>query len=341
MTAETALDSTFGEYGSDRHGLVWAYRFHDGNSASQIGAEEVASRLRTPDGDSFYWLHFSLANTATERWLRQFAELPDAFYDAIRETAGPTRVERDGDALVAVINDVLFDFQYEATDISSLALAVLPGVMISARIKPLRSIDRLRESVRTGTVARSPAALLAQLLENQAGVLTEIVRRTNHDVDSIEDKVLVSRVGGNRARLSALRRLLVRLQRLLAPEPAALFRLLNRPPLWITEEDRADLRRAAEEFSVAVADCSTLVERAKLVQEELAAIVNEQTNRSLFLLTFVTVIFLPFNVVGSLFGMNVGGIPFAESGVGFWVIIFLVTIAAFALARVLLRQFRR
>jgi zinc transporter len=35
---------------------------------------------------------------------------------------------------------------------------------------------------------------------------------------------------------------------------------------------------------------------------------------------FVTVIFLPFNVIGSLFGMNVGGIPFAESHAGFWVI---------------------
>ena len=31
--------------------------------------------------------------------------------------------------------------------------------------------------------------------------------------------------------------MLVRLQRLLAPEPAALFRLLNRPPSWIADAD--------------------------------------------------------------------------------------------------------
>jgi zinc transporter len=339
---EQAVRQPFGEYGSDRNGLVWGYVFHSGDAARAVTSEEVAQQLAAPANDgSFFWLHFSLANTATERWLRQHANLPDAFYDALREASGPTRLEQDGEALVAVINDVLFDFHYEATDISSLTLAVLPRVMISARLKPLRSIDRLRESVRSGTATRSPVALLAQLLENQAGVLTEIVRRSNEDVNSIEDKVLVSRVGGSRARLSALRRLLVRLQRILAPEPAALFRLLNRPPAWVTEEDLADLRRSAEEFSVAVADCATLVERAKLVQEELAAMVNEQTNRSLFLLTFVTVIFLPFNVIGSLFGMNVGGIPLAKSHAGFWVIIFLVTIVTIGIARILLRQFRR
>jgi zinc transporter len=96
----------------------------------------------------------------------------------MRESSGPTRVEQDSDALVAVIHDVLFDFHYEATDNSSLTLAVMPGVVISVRLKPLRSIDRLRESVRAGTATRSPVALLAQLLENQAGVLTEIVRRS-------------------------------------------------------------------------------------------------------------------------------------------------------------------
>ena len=42
------------------------------------------------------------------------------------------------------------------------------------------------------------------------------------------------------------------------------------------------------------------------------------------LLTVVTVLALPFNVIGGLFGMNVGGIPFAQHEGGFWVIVALV-----------------
>jgi zinc transporter len=73
-----------------------------------------------------------------------------------------------------------------------------------------------------------------------------------------------------------------------------------------------------------VADSAALVERIKILQEELAALINERTNRTLFVLTVVTVLALPFNVIGGLFGMNVGGIPFSDHPAGFWLIVFLV-----------------
>jgi Mg2+ and Co2+ transporter CorA len=114
--------------------------------------------------------------------------------------------------------------------------------------------------------------------QNQADVLAELVRKSGPQVDKIEDSILTSRIGSNRSQLSGLRRMLVRLQRLLAPEPAALFRLLNLPPAWIAAEDLQELRQSAEEFALVVGDCAALVERVKLIQEELVAMVNEQTN---------------------------------------------------------------
>src|SRR5262249_1072672 len=152
---------------------------------------------------------------------------------------------------------------------------------------------------------RSPVELLAHLLRNQAGVLVEILRQSTTRVDQIEDQLLANHVSTTRNELGSLRRLLVRLQRLLAPEPAALFRLLTRPPDWISNEDLQDLRQAAEEMSTAVGDTLVLVERVKLIQEEFAALLNEKNSRTLFILTVVTVLALPINLVAGLFGMNV------------------------------------
>ncbi len=46
--------------------------------------------------------------------------------------------------------------------------------------------------------------------------------------------------------------------------------------------DTQVLRRSSEEFSVVLSDMSSLQERIELVQEEIAALANEQTGCSLF-----------------------------------------------------------
>jgi zinc transporter len=61
-----------------------------------------------------------------------------------------------------------------------------------------------------------------------------------------------------------------------------------------------------------------------LLQEEIAAKLTEQNNRTLFTLTVVTVLALPINIIAGFFGMNVGGVPLADDPHGFWVLVALV-----------------
>lgn len=323
------MDIDGAAYGSDKYGLVWAYLFAPGQPAEEIDADRVVNWLQEEPRESFLWLHFSLANTASARWMQSHLQLPSAFYDSLQEKAVSTRIEIEDATLVAVMHDVLFGAGFDASSVSSVSTCLEPRVLVSARRRPLRSVDGLRAAVKRGQVFRSSAELLTQLLREQANVLVDIVRQSTAKVDVIEDQLLADKAAMGRRELGAMRRLLVRLQRLLAPEPAALFRLLNRPPEWLGSEDVQDLRQAAEEFSTAVADAMALSERVKLLQEEVSVLINEQTNRTLFVLTVVTVMALPVNMIAGLFGMNVGGIPLSESRHGFAVIVtLLVTVTA-------------
>jgi zinc transporter len=128
------------------------------------------------------------------------------------------------------------------------------------------------------------------------------------------------------------------LQRLLAPDPGALGRTIANPPAWLSGADTQVLRQASEDFALALRDIAALQERIKLLQDETSARVAEENNRSLFLLTMVTVMALPINLMAGLFGMNVAGIPLADQAHGFWIVIALialltVSVAAFALRR--------
>lgn len=308
-------------YGADDNGLICGFRFAADGAGVPVGTDSTPADAAS---SGFTWLHFNLSHAGAEKWIAKNLAIAPAFLDAYRDVSRSTRVELTDDLLIAVVNDVLYDFQFEPSEISTLWLVVTPGLVLSARVQPLRSIDRLRDAVRKGAKIKTPVELLVRLMHDQSDVLVGIVRTATHRVDSIEDSLLSGRIAPKRAHLGSLRRVLVRLQRLLAPEPAALFRLLRMPPPWVGADDAADLHHAAEDFNVALRDMATLQERIKLIQEEIAGRVAEANNRSLFTLTVVTVLALPINLIAGLMGMNVGGVPLADHPRGFWVIFAIV-----------------
>jgi zinc transporter len=312
-------------YGSDFSGLVCGFRFQCDGPGVPVHAEQILEWIERKDTDNeFLWLHFDLANSSSERWMRSRLDLPEAFFNTMRDGSHSTRIEHQEGALFAVINDVMFNFEQTPSEIATLWIYTHQKLLVSARMKPLRSIDTLRESVRRGEEFRSSAELLAHLLRDQADLLVHIVRRTSIEVDGIEDRFLSMRAGTSRSDLGTMRRVLVRLQRLLAPEPGSVFRLLARPPRWLHPHDVQDLRDATEEFSLVLNDLAGLVERIKLLQEEIATRLDEQSNRTLFTLTLVTVLALPMNIIAGFFGMNVGGVPLAENHHGFWLLVAIV-----------------
>ena len=326
---------TAAPYGTDASGLICGYLFDPETGGHALDCSDavlwldVRGGMTSAVGESidarFLWLHFNLAHTGALPWLKVHAGLADDFFEMLADDSShATRIERSEQALDAVINDIHFDFSFEPSDISTLWISVKQHLVITARRKPLRSVDKLREAVNRGQRLRSTVELLEHLLHAQADVLVDIVRDVTDRVDRIEDQMLSNRPGANRSRLGALRRLLVRLQRLLAPEPAALFRLLQHPPAWVADPDAQALRQSSEEFSVVLRDMTTLQERIKLLQEEIAALVNEDNSRSLFVLTIVTVLALPINIIAGLLGMNVGGVPLAQHPHGFWIVVAIV-----------------
>src|SRR6516165_2128907 len=164
-------------YGADDTGLVWGYLFTPDHAPTPIDCAHALQRLSdsmSPESDAslgFVWLHFSLSNAASPRWLREHLELPDSFYDSLHERVGSTRLEIENGAVVAVVHDVVFNTTFDAESISTVTLYMEPRVIVSARLRPLRSLDRLRAAVRLGLNLRSTAELLALPINLTAGLL--------------------------------------------------------------------------------------------------------------------------------------------------------------------------
>jgi zinc transporter len=324
--------------GGDRQGLICAYLFRPAAPPVAIDSAAEAETLLGRIGDGFLWLHVNASRAGAEDWMRTHASLSDNFFEALHEGSRSTRIERDGDALFAVINDVTFDFAFDASDVATLWVSVHSDLVVSARRQPLRSVDRLRMAAKHGTAFDSSVALLDELLRDQADELQRIARKATERVDVIEDAVLTGDHETHTAELARLRRLMVRLQRMLAPEPSALARTLADPPAWVAASDTQRLQQASEEFAVVLRDIASLQERIKLMQEEAAARISDANARTLFTLTMVTVLALPINLISGLFGMNVGGIPLAEHHSGFWIMVGVIATLTGVLVWIVVRR---
>ena len=340
MTALSSTTLANPSYGTDEHGLICGYWFQPGEPVSTLADAKAATALLASDQAGFVWLHFNLSHAQAESWLRSAAKLGENFFEALHDGSRSTRIERDGESLFAVINDVTFDFSLDAGDVSTLWVNVTERLVITARRQPLRSIDRLRMSVKRGETLGSSVALLNHLLGDQADELQRIVRMAAERVDDVEDAVLAGQHERHTAELARLRRLMVRLQRLLAPEPSALLRTLSNPPVWVLAEDRQRMHHASEEFALVLRDITALQERIKLMQDEAATRVAEENNRSLFMLTMVTVLALPINLISGLFGMNVGGTPMGNHPAGFWMVAGGITTLTVLIGVLTLRRVR-
>jgi zinc transporter len=104
------------------------------------------------------------------------------------------------------------------------------------------------------------------------------------------------------------------------------------------EHDREVLREVAERTTKYVEDVSSLVERAAIMHDELESRLNERMNRNMQTMSVVAVLFLPVSFLSSLWGMNVGGIPWSQNEWGFVIMCTLMAVLMGAQVWVLRRH---
>ena len=82
----TPLTST---YGADSTGLICGFHFGVDGTGDSLDTRRALQWLDqdvavTGAGGGFVWLHFNLAHSGTEKWLRDNLQLSDVFHESLR-----------------------------------------------------------------------------------------------------------------------------------------------------------------------------------------------------------------------------------------------------------------
>jgi zinc transporter len=302
-------------FGSDPlPGLVWAFRIHDDGGAEELDVD----RPIEPDHDGWLWLHFNLADARGSGFLKAFPDLPE---EAIEALVGPDthqQLQAESDCVYGVIADLGRDFEGITEEIRLLHFAMTERCLISARRRALNAVDATRQALRAGRRIESVAALLELIVDHVADAIDRLADDLALQMDRIEERILDRETSGERQQLGVFRRVTVRLHRQLAGSRALFHRLDERDPEELSPGLRLDAGRLSQRLDGLDHEIDALRDRARLLQDEISSQLVEETNRNLRALSIVTILFLPPTLVAGFFGMNLKGIAYAESEVGFW-----------------------
>ena len=132
----------------------------------------------------------------------------------------------------------------------------------------------------------------------------------------MEDHLVNEHISNERLRLKSVRRLAVSIHRPVATL-AALFQDDERERWTVPASAHAMLKRLTLRLEALDRELVATNDRARLLQEELAAELADESNRSLRALAVMSALLLPGSLVVGLFGMNTGGLPLSDNPIGF------------------------
>jgi zinc transporter len=163
---------------------------------------------------------------------------------------------------------------------------------------------------------KSPALALGLAMEIYVEHVEDLVEDLGDRLGGVEDYVLTEPQDLTDIGLSPLRRTLARHRRELQALRGALSRVGGRrtgkaerladwlPDIvaWIEDVDR---------------EAAALQDRGRLLHEEIDTLINNATARSSKLLAVMSTLLIPPTLITGAFGMNLSGLPFEKSHIGF------------------------
>ena len=246
--------------------------------------------------------------------------------DALIAEETRPRVAEIGEGALIILRGVNLNENADPEDMVSIRIWADRNRIITSRKRPLLSVRDIVKKVEENDGPGTTSEFLVLLTDRLTTRIEETIEMIEDRVALVEEETVEANRNELRKDVSVIRREAIMLRRYLAPQREALARLYAEKISWLEEPDRIRLREVTDKLIRYVEDLDSIRDRASVIHEELANRLSEQMNTRMYVLSLVAAIFLPLGFLTGLLGINVGGIPGANSKGAFFV--FVIILAA-------------
>ncbi|MGM0585450.1 MAG: CorA family divalent cation transporter [Pseudomonadota bacterium] len=313
-------------------GLLWAFEIGPDGAARALSAEEAGGRPEAPG--AWRWMHLDGGSEEAAAWLRGPAGLPVRAAAALLAEDTRPRSAALGEGRLVILRGVDIDEAAQPRDMVAMRLWTDDARILSLTLRPMGAAEELREEAEAGELPGARGRFLALLAERLAEDVEPVLDMLEERFAALEEKALAA--PGEEApdpeamsdALAELRRMAIPLSRFVGPQREAMVEMRRAGEALLDAADRESLAETGDRLQRHVEDLAALRERAQALSEQIASDAMERTNRAMYMLSLVSVLFLPLGFLTGLLGVNLGGIPGAGNELGFWAFVGLLAVVA-------------
>lgn len=316
-----------------RKGLLHALLFDTLGGAKILNDKDITN-WKPEDGT--LWLHLDYTASQTIDFVRNKKHLNSISKDFLLTEDTRPRVTSFDDCLLFSLRGVNLNPHSDPEDMVGVRLWANDSLILTTIKRNLLSIADIVGSLEKGNGPKNSSEFIISLSRFLIIRMEPTIENIEDNLAEIEDETLEIGTPTTRRQLSKIRREAISLRRYLLPQEEAMHRLHIENLSWFTEKDRAQSKEVTDQLRRYIENLNSIRERSSVIHEELVSNLSEQLNNRMYVLSLITVVFLPLSFLTGLFGINVGGIPGSQSTMAFALfvgILFIIGIILFLLLK--------
>lgn len=274
---------------------------------------ENIDKLKSLSSTHPYWLHFHIDHEDSKQWLMHKSKLSPLVVNALLADETRPRVSIVENGVLIILRGVNLNENAEPEDMISIRIFTDGKRVITTRRRKLKAVQDLQTSLESDNGPRNAGDLVTMLISLLCQRMSPTIELLNDKVDELEEIFLTQPNKLVRYHILDTRREAIILKRYLSPMRQALIELKQHAFNWLSINNQHHIQEACDHMTRFVEDLDSNRERLQVTYDELRNIISDKLNNTMYIISVFTAIFLPLGFLTGLFGVNLGGIPGAES----------------------------
>jgi len=316
---------------------VYSYNIAEG-TLSQPTKEELPNVFESENVDLWVDLEAPTAEEAEIlRTVFNFHEL--AIEDCIATDIEEAKLDDYEDYLFLVFHSVFFNSERLAFDITELDLFFGENYVVTHHKKPTVGINQLKRRLEKEIdfMAQGTDEILHAIVDSLVDNYVLTFKKLERSIYNFETEILSEPTKNTFNNLFKLKRGLINLRRIIAPEEEVLEILANSEHDLIQEENKFYFQDVHDHISTIEGLLDSYSDMVKGTMDTYVNISNLRLQKIMQILTMIMTIMLPSTLIASFYGMNFKHLPLDNLPYGFEII----TVLCIMFAGIMLWYFKK